>query len=354
MLAILAWLLGSSADAATLCVNPGGTGGCFATIQAAIDASGSGDVVAIAPGTYSENLVATADSRLAIEGAGADSTTVDGSGGSIALLVPEGRTRLAVRDLTLSGAVDFGVRVEDRTRTTLERVVVENNGVGAYLRDKAALSLIDSTIRDNVRDGSAFLAAGLHLEGPRSFAKVLRSTISGNQARYGGIAVQTRSRLQLEASTVSGNTGGDTGGIDFSSDTRGSITDATITANVATGGVGTGGVSLGLRGRVILRATVLAGNSGVVGDCSGGIAISRGFNLVEDGPDCFARGRIDLDLPPGDAMLGALADNGGPTETHLPMPGSPLLGAVTRGCPRYDQRGVVRARPCDVGSVEIP
>ena len=45
---------------ATLCVNPGGTGGCFSTIQAAVDAAGKNDVINIAAGTYTENVTMAA------------------------------------------------------------------------------------------------------------------------------------------------------------------------------------------------------------------------------------------------------------------------------------------------------
>jgi hypothetical protein len=44
-------------DAATRCVNPGGTGGCSSSIQKAINAAAPGDIILIGKGTYTENLV---------------------------------------------------------------------------------------------------------------------------------------------------------------------------------------------------------------------------------------------------------------------------------------------------------
>jgi hypothetical protein len=58
--------------------------------------------------------------------------------------------------------------------------------------------------------------------------------------------------------------------------------------------------------------------------------------------------------------LGALADNGGPTRTHLPATNSPLIDKVTTAncgvAGGVDQRGVARpAGPaCDIGAVELP
>ena len=45
--------------AATLCVNPGGTGGCQSTITAAVSAASPGDTIRVAPGTYKEDVVIT-------------------------------------------------------------------------------------------------------------------------------------------------------------------------------------------------------------------------------------------------------------------------------------------------------
>jgi predicted outer membrane repeat protein len=53
-----------------------------------------------------------------------------------------------------------------------------------------------------------------------------------------------------------------------------------------------------------------------------------------------------------DPMLAALGNNGGPTPTMLPMPGSPALG-IGQTCPPTDQRGVTRpASGCTSGAVE--
>ena len=52
-----------------------------------------------------------------------------------------------------------------------------------------------------------------------------------------------------------------------------------------------------------------------------------------------------------DPALGPLQDNGGPTKTMLPGPGSPAIGKGT-GCPQIDQRGNPRPSACTLGAVE--
>jgi pectin methylesterase-like acyl-CoA thioesterase len=62
--------------AATLCVAPEGANGCFATIQAAVNAAISGDTITVAAGTYRE-LVTINGKTLTITGAGPTATIVE-------------------------------------------------------------------------------------------------------------------------------------------------------------------------------------------------------------------------------------------------------------------------------------
>ena len=64
-----------------------------------------------------------------------------------------------------------------------------------------------------------------------------------------------------------------------------------------------------------------------------------------------------MDCTPGitrvDPQLGPLADNGGPTRTMAPPPGSPPLAPGT-DCPPTHHRGNPRAEPCTLGAFEAP
>ena len=56
-------------------------------------------------------------------------------------------------------------------------------------------------------------------------------------------------------------------------------------------------------------------------------------------------------------LIGPLANNGGPTQTHALLPGSPAVDripAVGANCPAIDQRGIARPQglACDIGAYE--
>jgi parallel beta-helix repeat protein len=58
------------------CVNPGGTGGCYNSIQAAINAANPGDIVSVSTGTYREHI--TMKNQVSVYGAGMFNTVIDG------------------------------------------------------------------------------------------------------------------------------------------------------------------------------------------------------------------------------------------------------------------------------------
>jgi hypothetical protein len=74
-----------------------------------------------------------------------------------------------------------------------------------------------------------------------------------------------------------------------------------------------------------------------------------GVNLDTDG-SCPGPGL----LMTADPLLGPLADNGGPTQTHALSMGSPALDVATGVCPGADQRGDSRpgGAACDLGAYE--
>ncbi|MBN2293889.1 MAG: cadherin-like domain-containing protein, partial [Pirellulales bacterium] len=112
------------------------------------------------------------------------------------------------------------------------------------------------------------------------------------------------------------------------------LTNCTLSGNSA----GNDGGGIFYRGAVFTAATlnntVVAGNSASSGpdifiDNS---ALAGSYNLIGNGTGQNLINGVDgnivgTDANPIDPMLGPLQDNGGPTHTHVPLPGSPLIDA---------------------------
>src|SRR5690606_23504641 len=120
-------------------------------------------------------------------------------------------------------------------------------------------------------------------------------------------------------------------------------------------GNGISGIDL-VEAEATITNTIVYGNS--TSDCTPGVT-SGGGNI--DGDDTCNL-TAEADQPSTDPLLGPLADNGGPTLTHLPSAGSPAIDRALEGpCPPVDQRGLPRpvdgdgdgTSGCDVGSVEV-
>ena len=82
---------------------------------------------------------------------------------------------------------------------------------------------------------------------------------------------------------------------------------------------------------------------------------SAGDNIVFETPPCFSASQALNDRISLDPQLLLLADNGGPTPTHLPAPGSPAIDEVrVNACTGVDQRAVTRSQGarCDICAVE--
>lgn len=189
---------------------------------------------------------------------------------------------------------------------------------------------------------------------------VTSSTISGNSAGFGGGGgIAAGRNVTVTSSTISGNSAlgsyGSGGGILTSGDVT--VTSSTISGNGASGFGG----GIYARGNVTVTVTItnsiVAGNwrtSGtglpVADDLAGSGIFTLGYSIVG-----AAVGAINT--IPGtindfgvDPRLGPLANNGGPTQTHSLLPGSPAINggdpaavAGMGGVPLYDRtahRGV--------------
>ncbi|HEX6182697.1 MAG TPA: Calx-beta domain-containing protein, partial [Pyrinomonadaceae bacterium] len=262
-------------------------------------------------------------------------------------------------------------------------VNVTGNGGGIFISQagkQTEVKVSDSTVNDNLTD---IAGGGIHVASGK--VTVERSTVAhnatnGNPGRGGGINVASGT-LDVTASTISDNRSKDTGGginnalgtvtilaSTISGNTLGrfgggvcnacgvlqnqtpgtmTLDSSTVVSNTATlfqEGRGGGIVGSG----VTLRNTVVALNSGAetgsesppIHDISGTVN-SQGYNLIGNMQGATVIGDMTGNLLNFNPILGPLQDNGGPTLTHAPLPGSPLIDAG-RSTPAADQRGLGR------------
>ncbi|MFQ5593553.1 MAG: choice-of-anchor Q domain-containing protein [Anaerolineae bacterium] len=339
----------STADAVD--ANPGdgmcATAARECTLRASVqeaNALAGADTIILPAGTFTltipgalENIAASGDldvtSDLAIIGAGARSTIIDGNSIDRIVEIRSGATvdiaGITIQNGNAPAQTGGGILLVGSTLTLIDSTITGNtasSGGGAYNINSSALTIIGSTISGNAADGAAFGGGGI-LNGDGNTLTLLNSTVSGN------------------------NSTNDGGGIwNFGSAT---LTNVTISDN---GAANEGGGILNGRRRATLTNTIVT-NSTSGGNCSGTIT-SGGHNL-DSGNTCGFSSAGDLTST--DPLLGPLRDNGGPTQTHALLDGSPAIDAGDNtSCPATDQRAVARpvdgddngAATCDIGAYE--
>ncbi len=114
----------AQAQGQQLCVAPGGANGCYATIQAAVDAASSGDTISVAAGTYTENV--QIQKSLTLQGAGAATTTIDATGLDHGLVV-QGVTGAVISGFTVQNANLAGVQLTNVSQLLFENNTVQHN-----------------------------------------------------------------------------------------------------------------------------------------------------------------------------------------------------------------------------------
>jgi hypothetical protein len=404
--------------------NSKSTGTTTATGGGAIDTTG--DLTLTRTVMTGNTATGTSGGAVAVQGG---ETIVDGStfsgnsahiGGALALKYDGSFT---MRDSTVTsnqgvgansagGGIALGlVGMHIRRSTISGNSAASGGGLTAYSA-KYASFVENSTISDNT---ATSIGGGAVLLPLKYDGGLRNTTVTGNKAPQGaGVVIGSfaAGRAIVDRSTITGNGNGSTsvgGGIAVAQVTGGGVEvlNSTVTGNTATDG---GGVAVGLgsavftfdedgnkQGRLDLDNSTIAANtgsgvflnsytSGTVtksADIGMNSTIVAGNGVDTDRKDNATAGGItaafSLIQSPGDApltstgvitgqdpLLGALADNGGPTTTMLPAGISPVLDAGRAGATILtDQRGQPRtvdtglsntagADGTDIGAVELP
>lgn len=312
--------------------------------------------------------------------------------------VSAGEGDVLIEDSSISenlgpGILNFG-------RLTIWRSTIADNETefpGGGIYNIGTLNLASSTVSGN----TAELGGGIYNAGD---LWVFQTAIDGNTAEEGGgiygsdalrfedgdLWLSSLGLIDVQYSTVSNNTADRGAGI-YSISLRMTAWNSTFSGNVAReegGALYIGGTTLGASTTYLTMSTIAnntaplgsavlgAGETPTVrfsgnivdGDCHATddavVWMSQGSNVESPGDSCdFRQGSDMVNMSSAQLRLDVLADNGGETETHLPMMDSVVIDAIpAEQCSEVlpasqllDQRLVSRPQGigCDVGSVEV-
>ena len=218
---------------------------------------------------------------------------------------------------------------------------------------------------------------------PPDQAIIDRSTIESNnviknaagQGAIGGAMRISNGSITIRNSSFLSNTSiGNGGGLYLDCAPTCNITNSTFYANKNTAGWGGAIFSGTTTGQINIDNVTFANNNqqNTSGNATFGTAVWTFNNSIFLDNSCAnsgagahalqwvtssksaGSGPCIPSVTAGDPKLSAPADNGGPTYTMLPAPGSAAL-QIGANCEATDQRGQARSTAaCDVGSVEIP
>jgi|HubBroStandDraft_5_1064220.scaffolds.fasta_scaffold15699_2 parallel beta-helix repeat protein len=190
-----------AASAATTCVNPGGTGGCFTTFKAAIAMAGVGGTVQAAKGTYTEDVQILAS--VSIIGANPKNTIIDAAGLGNGFFVDgidaPGLSNVVVSGFTVKNANFEGILVANASSVTVSNNIVSNNNTALVGPDTANPSCTGLPSFETSEDDDC--GEGIHLLG--SDHSIVANNVVQNNA--GGILISDDTAI-ASSNFVTGNT----------------------------------------------------------------------------------------------------------------------------------------------------
>ncbi|HEX4796106.1 MAG TPA: choice-of-anchor Q domain-containing protein [Humisphaera sp.] len=299
--------------------------------------------------------------------------TVNGNAKSQAFVIAKAVTAKihGVNVVNCHSSVSGGGAIINSGTLTFEAATIARNTSafgGGAIQNLQSLTLTNVTVSGNIANGHG---GGLENYGAvRSCIATLTDvTFTGNKSNIGGgggIASDTNAQpgkttLLLRNVTIAGNTSAVAGGgiLLDASNSGTSFFGVTIANNTGANG---GGLLDNAGVNALIGNTIIAGNTGGTTPDVHGAVKSSGHNLI--GKTNGSTGWIATDLlgtiaAPLNAKLGPLANNGGPTQTLLPLAASPAIdhgsNALIPTGITTDQRGLPRIinGVVDIGAVEV-
>jgi hypothetical protein len=260
---------------------------------------------------------------------------------------------------------------------------IYNDGSGSYngrQPGRATLTVVNTTFSGNSASGNQGGGIFNWANYGTGIVTIVNCTFAGNTAPFGaGICNWSGGNMTVANSTLSGNsaTGGYSEGGGILNGSTLNVTGCTFVGNSATGQDGRGGAIYNHAGALTVTDSILSDNftsrhlgNGIYNYVYG--SLTYGFDLFFNGgwSELENSGGTVTAIGPNvfgqNPLLGPLQDNGGPTWTHAPQPGSLAIdrgynfsGAAT------DQRGAARTVDfldvtnlpggdgTDIGAVEV-
>jgi hypothetical protein len=354
-LALLAavMLAGTTASAATVTVTTNADSGA-GSLRDTIAAAADGDTIVFDASLDGTTITLggtklTIDKNLIIDASAlTGGITIDGNGASQVFFISNFEVELRKLVITGGGNEPYGAGVGSNGDLTLTDCTISGNtstfrggGIWSYGVLTASGCTISGNRTPNEGGGIGLSGSSLRPSGP--VATFTNCTISGNQSYNAGTAFYMDSSyvpgftLTLDHCTVSLNQADDNG-----------------SANSA--------IMINGSGQITVRNSIIARNSSNLGhpDFYGGSITwtIEGVNIIGNNQTVETQfpataGLIGTFASPVNPLLGTLANNGGPTQTLAPQPGSPAINAATGTSPSTDQRGFSRNGVADIGAFEV-
>lgn len=333
------------------------TGNCVSTSLHELDAAGSLAII----GT----------------GSGSASVQINNGDGLLKVLPASGTVDLVLTGMTLTGAhVDGVIKAEYSSLYVRDVVFSQNDGGygGGIEGFDLAITIRGSNFSNN---NSTTQGGAIATGGASGFVDIEDTTFADNSASPsgGGAVCVTGSNIPLRIATSlfrNNQAAGDGGAIEVLGGNDADIRNVTFVGNTAANG---GAIAFESTGSVVLNNVTISGNSAstagsafyttgnalsfantlISGTCAGVSSSPAGSGNIESpGNSCALPSGNLVNEPAANLMLGALADNGGPTQTMLPSAGSVLVDNGAAPCEPIDQRHLLRnVGACDVGAVEV-
>jgi len=365
---------------------------------------GDVDRIILGAGTYKLTSTLNVTQSLQLQGQPAGLTTIDGGKVSTILVFDDQST--SQRSITLEnlniingGINGFLSKSDVGALSSTENLLLNHVSISSSFGQKASaisidgatLSVLNSVFSDNTRSASVIAATG------SSSVSITNTRLSNNEFFISALLLSNVTNFEINQSEISMNTGrGEavSGSLGLLGGSEGRLINSTLANNSAKlkGGSGlyvnasrleirnstiimntdassrsntyTSGLLAENGASVTLINSVLAANTDDFGhpsDCSideSSQISSNSFNVVGDTSRCgnlASDGDSTVNIPTELALL-ALSNQGGSTQTLVPLPDSPLLdSAKNEDCPETDQRGFSRPvnNQCDIGAVEM-